>query len=77
MTIPLDRRMETASAPLFAPLGLALPLGVEQTGREAFDADPALASFVLRSARAVLEAADARSPPRSIARALRPTGRWR
>ena len=56
MTVPLDRRMETASAPLFAPLGLALPLGVEQTGREAFDADPALASFVLRSARAVLEA---------------------
>ena len=56
MTVPLDRRMESASAPLFAPLGLALPLGVEQTGREEFDADPALASFVLRSARAVLEA---------------------
>ncbi len=56
MTTPLDRRLEAAPAPLFAPLGLALPLRVEQTGREAFDADPALASFVLRSARAVLEA---------------------
>lgn len=56
MTMPLDRRMEGAPAPLFAPLGLALPLRVEQTGRDAFDADPAFASFVLRSARAVLEA---------------------
>ncbi len=56
MTLPLDRRLEAAPAPLFAPLGLALPLRVEQTGREAFDADPALASFTLRSARAVLEA---------------------
>lgn len=56
MTVPLDRRLESAPAPLFAPLGLALPLRIEQTGRDAFDADPALASFVLRSARAVLEA---------------------
>lgn len=56
MTVPLDRRLESAPAPLFAPLGLALPLRVEQTGREEFDADPALASFTLRSAAAVLEA---------------------
>ena len=56
MTMPLDRRLETAAAPLFAPLGLALPLRIEQTDREEFDADPALASFTLRSAQAVLEA---------------------
>ena len=56
MTLALDRRLEAAPAPLFAPLGLALPLQIEQIGREAFDADPALASFTLRSARAVLEA---------------------
>ena len=56
MTLPLDRRLESAPGSLFAPLGLALPLRIEQTGRDAFDADPALASFVLRSARAVLEA---------------------
>ena len=56
MTVPLDRRLEAAPAPLFAPLGLALPLRIEQIGRDAFDADPALASFVLRSARTVLEA---------------------
>ncbi|MDE0410209.1 MAG: hypothetical protein OXN81_20380 [Alphaproteobacteria bacterium] len=56
MTVPLDRRLESAPAPLFAPLGLALPLRIEQTGRDAFDAEPALASFVLRSALAVLEA---------------------
>ncbi len=53
---PLDRRMERAPAPLFAPLGLALPLRIEQVDRDAFDADAALASFVLRSARAALEA---------------------
>ena len=56
MTAPLDRRMESAPAPLFAPLGLALPLRIEQVDREAFDADAALASFALRSARAALEA---------------------
>lgn len=56
MTLPLDRHLESAPAPLFAPMGLALPLRIEQTGRDAFDADPALASFTLRSARAVLEA---------------------
>ena len=56
MATPLDRRLEAAPAPLFAPLGLALPLRIEQTGRDAFAADPALASFALRSARAVLEA---------------------
>lgn len=56
MTVPLDRRLETARTPLFAPLGLALPLRIEQTGRDEFDADPALASFTLRSARAALEA---------------------
>ena len=56
MTVPLDRRLESAPGPLFAPMGLALPLRVEQTGRDAFDADPALASFTLRSARAALEA---------------------
>ncbi|MDE0059125.1 MAG: hypothetical protein OXP07_13460 [Defluviicoccus sp.] len=56
MTAPLDRRIENAAAPLFAPLGLALPLGIEQVAREDFCADPALASFVLRSAQAALEA---------------------
>ncbi|MDE0174430.1 MAG: hypothetical protein OYH76_24920 [Defluviicoccus sp.] len=56
MTVPLDRRLESAPGPLFAPMGLALPLRVEQTGRDAFDTDPALASFTLRSARAALEA---------------------
>ena len=58
MTAPLDRLMEAAPAPLFVPLGLALPLRVEQVGMDEFAADPALASFVLRSARAAL-AADA------------------
>ena len=48
--------MEAARAPLFAPLGLALPLRIEQVAREEFDADPALASFALRSARAAIEA---------------------
>ncbi len=56
MTVSLDRRMEGAPSPLFAPLGLALPLRIEQTGRDQFDAEPALASFTLRSAQAVLEA---------------------
>ena len=56
MTAPLDRRMEAARAPLFAPLGLALPLGIEQVAREDLCADPALASFALRSAQAALEA---------------------
>ena len=36
MTAPLDRRIEAARAPLFAPLGLALPLGIEQVAREDF-----------------------------------------
>ena len=56
MTTPLDRLMESAPGPLFAPLGLALPLRIEQAERDEFESDPALASFVLRSARAVLEA---------------------
>ena len=56
MTSLLDRRMESAPGPLFVPLGLALPLRIEQVDRESFDADPAVASFALRSARAVLEA---------------------
>ena len=56
MATPLDRRLEAVTAPLFAPLGLALPLRIEQIGRDEFAADPALASFALRSARAVLEA---------------------
>ena len=56
MTAPLDRRLEAARVPLFAPLGLALPLRIEQVAREDFDADPALASFALRSAEAALEA---------------------
>ena len=60
-TAPLDRRLEGAPAPLFAPLGLALPLRIEQISREEFAADPALASFALRSARAALEA-DAVAP---------------
>ena len=56
MATPLDRRLEAAPAPLFAPLGLALPLRIEQTGPDEFAADAALASFTLRSAQAVLEA---------------------
>lgn len=56
MAGPLDRRLEAATGSLFAPLGLALPLRIEQCGMDEFAADPALASFTLRSAQAVLEA---------------------
>ena len=79
MATPLDRRLEGAATPLFAPLGLGVVLRLEQLDHAAFMADPALASFSLRSAQEVLQAdaiavafdtwAEAEAAGRTLARA--------